>query len=345
MDAVAISVPVSANCQAPRWSSDGTALVYETNDHAKKNVDLYVYSPSSHSSRKVVIPGASGAGSAVTAGFTTVASEKVAHEASWAAGQNRFVYSASGTAGDYDLYLDTGTRIAPAAGADGNPAWSPDGRHIAFTSARTGQGDLYLLDAAALDTPPLKLTGDPTSSEVYPAWSPDSASIVFVGHTAKGDNLYLLDNLQFPAPRPLTAWPRVQTRPTFSPDGKRVAFYSNHDVADRFDLYVMSVGGTPTLVARDVVMNARGPTWTPDGVALVYVQHDPDHFDPVRKAPWADPTQVSTLPTGTVGNGDLDIAKRADGSLWLAIAAQGLSEAAGGGTSERDFMKVYIVGL
>jgi hypothetical protein len=41
----------------------------------------------------------------------------------------------------------------------------------------------------------------------------------------------------------------------------------------------------------------------------------------------------------------LDIARRSDGSLWLAIAAQGLSEAAGGGTSERDFMKVYVVGL
>lgn len=342
MPAIVISVPIEANCQSPRWSSDGTQLVYETNDHVNKHVDMYIYSPSSRSSRRVVIPGASTATSSVSAGFTTAQAERVAHEASFAPGQNRFVYSASGSAGDYDLYLDTGTRLAAAAGADGNPAWSPDGRHIAFTSARTGQGDLYLLDTAALDSAPLKLTGDPTASEVYAAWSPDSSSVVFVGHTVKGDNLYLLDNLQFPSPRPLTAWPHTQTRPTFSPDGRRIAFYSNHVTPDRFDLYVMPLGGTPTLVATDVVMNARGPTWTPDATAIVYVQHDPDHFDPVRRAPWADPTKVSTLATGTVGNGDLDVVRKSDGSLWLAVAAQGL---AGVADKERDFMKVYVLGL
>ncbi|MSP57121.1 MAG: hypothetical protein EXR69_16210 [Myxococcales bacterium] len=341
MPAAAISAPVDANCQAPRWSPDGSQLLYEANDHTKKTVHLYAFTPASRSTRRVVIPGVS-AGSSMTAGFSTATSQHVSHEASFAPVGNRFVYSASGSSGDYDLYLDTGARLSPMPGTDGNPAWSPDGRYIAFTSSRTGQGDIYLLEVATLDAPPRRLTADPTASEIYAAWSPDSTSLAFVGHAPRGDNLYLIDNLLFPAPRAITAWARVQTRPTFSPDGKRIAFYSDHTAADRFDLYVMPVGGTPTLVAADVVMNARGPTWTPDGGSLIYVQHDPDRFDPVRQAPWADPTRVTTILTGTVGNGDLDVVKRGDGTVWLAVTARGAADAE---RSQRDFMKVYVMGL
>ncbi len=341
MPAVVISVPLQANCQAPRWSPDGTLLLYESNDHAKKTVDLYAFTPATRASRRVIIPGAT-ASSSMTDGFVAASNDHVSHEPSFAPTGNRFVYSATGSTGDYDLYLDTGTRLSPSPGADGNPAWSPDGKHIAFTTARTGEGDLYLLDAAALDAAPQRLTTDPTASEIYASWSPDSAALVYVGHAAKGDNVYLLDNLQSPVPKALTAWPHVQTRPTFSPDGKRIAFYSDHTTPDRFDLYVMPLGGTPTLVAADVVMNSRGPTWTPDGVGLIYVQHDPDRFDPVREAPWADPTKVTTIPTGTVGNGDLDIVRKADGSVWLAVSALGTADAP---TGQRDFAKVYVVGL
>lgn len=345
MSPVVVSAPVEANCEAPVFSSDGAQLVYEVNDHVRKNVDLFVYTLASGAARKVVVPGAASA-SSLSTGFSAAPVARVAHEAAFSGTAARFVYSGSGSAGDYDLYLDTGARLASAPGADGNPAWSPDGRSIAFTSARTGQGDLYLLDAAALDAPPRKLTGDPTASEVYAAWSPDSAALAFVGHTPAGDNLYLIDNLQFPAPRALTAWPHVQTRPRFSPDGARIAFYSDHTVPGRFDLYVMPLGGTPTLVATDVVMNARGPVWTPDGASVVYVQHDPDRYDPVRAAPWADPTKARTLTTGTVGNGDLDIVRRPDGSVWLAISAQGLGTAGGpSAAGTHDFRRVYLIGL
>jgi Tol biopolymer transport system component len=196
------------------------------------------------------------------------------------------------------------------------------------------------VDVAAAGSGPLRLTGDATSAELYATWSPDGRKLAFVGRTKQGDNLYLLDNLDFPAPRPLTAWKHAQTRPTWSPDGTRLAFYSNHDAPERFDLYVMTLTGTPTLVTRGVVVGDDGPAWTPDGRHLVFVKEDPDALDPVWAAPVADPSRARAIGLGTVGNTDLDVTRRADGQTWIAVAAQGRA-----GDANRDFRRIYVTAL
>ena len=108
----------------------------------------------------------------------------------------------------------------------------------------------------------------------------------------------------------------------------------------RSDLYVTPVGGTPTLVATDVLMNDGGPSWTPDGRHILYVKHEEQAFDPVYAAPVRQPSQAQRIATGTVGNQDLDVVKRADGKVWLAVVAQGLA-----GDKVRDFKKVYVMPL
>lgn len=327
------------HCQSPRWSADGRWLSWEVNYLERQAVELYVAAAGSVSPpRKVSVSGGS---SSLTAGFTTNAGRSVTHEISFSPPSlNRFVYSASGSAEDYDVYLDGAGALAPAPGADGSAAWSPAGPQIAFTSARTGQGDLYLLTLGAT-TPPLKLSGDPTASELYPSWSPDGKQLAFVGHTRRGDSLYLIDNLEFPAPRALLTWSGSQTRPTFSPDGKTLAFYANREQEDRFDLYVMPVaGGTPRALATGVVLNPRGPSFTPDGAAIVYVRADDATFNPVWIAPLDPSGKPRMIPTGTVGNTDVDVVRRGDGKTWLAVAALGRT-----GDAVRDFRRVYTMPL
>ncbi len=338
--AVRVSPDFAGNCQVPSWSPDGNQLAWEVNYHDKKIVELYVSGGAAGAPARRVTPVTRGA-SAMTAGFETAGAETVAHELSWGPpAMKRFVYASSGTTQDYDLYIDGGGPVAAAPGADGTAAWSPDGKYIAFTSARTGQGDLYLLDINAVEKAPLKVSGDPTASELFAAWSPDSQKLAFVGRTKQGDNLYVIENIAFPAPRALTAWEHTNTRPTWSPDGATVAFFSNHTDINRVDLYVMPVAGTPTLVATDVVMNDDGPAWTPDGRHLVYVKKDEANFDPVYAAPVRQPSQARIIATGTVGNGDLDVVKRSDGKVWLAVVAQGLTS-----EKKRDFKKVYVMPL
>jgi len=338
--AAPISPAYEGNCQNPSWSPDGSRLAYEVNYHDRKTIDLYVMVPG-QGQPSPVKPTARGA-SAITAGFSTAAAGMVVNELSWSpASIGRFVYAASGADRDYNLYLDQGsTPIVASPGADGGPRWSPDGRWIAFTSARTGQGDIYLLDTRQMEVAPRRLTDAPTSSELYLSWSPDGRRLAYVGHSADGDNVYLMDDVANPRPVLLTRWSHTQTRPSFSPDGRSLAFYSNHTDPARFDLYIMSPGGTPQLIAQRVVLDGSGPAWTPDGRHLVFVLDDESRYDPVVAAPVADPTRARAVDTWTVGNGDLDVARGTDGRVYLAVTAQGLT-----GDARRDFKRVYVMEL
>jgi Tol biopolymer transport system component len=335
--AKAISPKVDGNCQAPIWSTDGGKLAYEVNFHDKKSVELYVYTPGTDKPVRVKPPG--GGGSATTAGFSGAGGESVAHELTWAPAKlGLFVYAGSNPARDYDLYTSQGSPLSPAPGADGNPHWSADGARIVFSSARSGQGDLYLIDIAQTDKPPRQLTSFPLSSELYPRLSPDGRSVVYVGRSAHGENLFVVPDVSAPSIQRLTDWPHVQTRPTWSPDGKKIAFYSTREDPKRVDLYVTQVGGTPTLVSRGVVMSARGPAWLPDSTGLVYVQDDDERYDPVYQVALATPAAPTLVATGTVGNTDLDLVKGTDGATWLAVAAQGLET-----DKVRDFRRIYVM--
>ena len=330
-----------ANCQSPVWSPDGSKLAWEVNDHEKRTVALYVYTPGGGAPRRI-LPGGRSGSTSLTSGFSTTSTTSVAGELSWApTALGRFVYSASNDSRDYDLYLDTGTPLAVAPGVDSGAAWSPNGKLILFSSGRTGEGDLYLLDVGALDQPPRALLKTAGNAELYASWSPDSRAVVFISHTSQGDQLQLISDLAAPAPKTLTNWDHTQTRPRFSPDGKWIAFYSNHINSDRFDLYILpTAGGAAVPIAAGVVLNARGPSWSPDSSKLIYVLDDDNRLDPVMVAPVADPSAAKVVPTGTVGNGDTDVVKGTDGKVWLALAAQGRT-----GDETRTFKRIYVMEL
>jgi len=314
------SIP-GANLQRPAWSADGSKLSFEANFFEEKRIELYVGTPFQGAFERV--QATTRAASVVTQGFRRSMGGQVAHELTWAPSTVKagtFVFSASNEGFDYDLYLSGGTPVAPSPGADGGAAWSPDGTKIVFTSARTGEGDLYLIDTATIEAAPRRLTSMNDSSELYVTWSSDSQTLAFVAHTKSGDNIWLLPSVGA-RPARLTSWPGNQIRPRFSPTEDRLAFYANQEDPGRFDLYVVDVGGTPKVLVRGVYPDARGPTWTPDGRHIVFVADDDEAYDPVRAVDVAR-QNVRTLPTGTVGNTDLDVTVR-DGQMWLSVVAQG----------------------
>jgi TolB protein len=115
--------------------------------------------------------------------------------------------------------------IQPGA-LDYNPAWSPDGKWIVFTSERAGSADLFRVrpDGTGLE----RLTDDPAYDD-QAAFSPDGKQIVFVTTRADGTaDLWILDPETRKA-KPLTSGPGGDFRPSWSPDGKWIAFSSDRE--------------------------------------------------------------------------------------------------------------------
>ena len=78
---------------------------------------------------------------------------------------------------------------------DEAPSWSPDGRSIAFDSAREGVGEyeVYVMDANGENQSRLTRTPGVGKNNLNPVWSPDGGSIVFASTRDGNPEIYVMD--------------------------------------------------------------------------------------------------------------------------------------------------------
>ena len=72
----------------------------------------------------------------------------------------------------------------------------------------------------------------------------------------------------------LTSYPGAELWPTFSPDGRQIAFAWNGEQRNNFDIYVKIVGGGDPLRLTTAPEDDRLPAWSPDGTSIAFARGD-----------------------------------------------------------------------
>lgn len=164
---------------------------------------------------------------------------------------------------------------------DTDPAWSPDGTKIAFSSERDGDFDADIWVMAADGTGMVNRT-DGAGRDVQPAWSPDGTKIVFVRDGT-------LHEVPAAGGAPVQRVPGVA--PAWSPDGTKIAF------ARGGEIYVMAPDGSgaaPVTSGEE----ADAPDWSPDGTRIAFESTATDEGDSRIRTVELATGAVTELPGG-----------------------------------------------
>lgn len=250
--------------QRPAWSPDGSRLLFAR--HRQDRIWLYSLDRDGGDERRLT------------------ERDEPEYDGVWSPDGRAIVFtliSFSGTQGDLDVFrIDADSSgLAPLAKTAAKlsheewPAWSPDGRWLAFTSTQPGNQEIFVAKPDGGD--PRQVTQH-AGIDAHPAWSPDGRRLAFSTDRWGGMEIALM-NSDGSDVRRLTTSPRLDDYPAWSPDGRSLVFVSNRD--GDFEIYLIRPDGSEQVnLSRSPGVDSF-PTWTPDGRGITYVSERSGGFD------------------------------------------------------------------
>ena len=224
------------------------------------------------------------------------------------------VYEGDSPSGRRHIYLrrlsdsNTADLSSESPGSDMTPAFSPDGRSIAFSSSREGSTGIFVMDRRGQSVRRL------TNGGSDPFWMPDGREIVYAGESSRDadgreqpSELWAV-NAESGQRRRITGTDAIQ--PRVSPDGRFVAFWAlpvdasgrQFTSAER-DIWAQPLAGGPRVRITATESMDWNPAWSPDG-RFIYFSSDRSGtmniwrvaIDPKTGQPRGEPLAI-TAPT------------------------------------------------
>jgi TolB protein len=201
---------------APAWSPDGSTIAFESTAERA----IYVVDPSGTADPRRL---AAGAGPTWSPDGRSLA----------------FFRKRDGNVDVLSLDIPTGreTRLTRSPAPDYSSAWSPDGHHIAFLSERGGDTDVWVMDSDGSHQVDVSADGDPDEAV---AWAPDGRRLAYVAFQGgadphaigRGDAEVYVSASDGSGKHDVTSSPAWEGDPSWSPDGRLIAFTRRTDHAE-----------------------------------------------------------------------------------------------------------------
>jgi TolB protein len=175
--------------------------------------------------------------------------------------------------GKYTLEGGNIIRFADYPGTFTAPAYSPDGKQVAFVLTRNGNSDIYIADREGKNLQ--RLTNNP-GIDTGPCWAPNGREIVFSSDRSGSPQIYIMD-AEGGNVRRLTYEFDYNASAKWSPKGDYIVFVTFK--SNRFQLCLIDITGENLTCLTNDLASYESPAWSPDGNHLVFTSNRTGKWD------------------------------------------------------------------